>query len=62
MSASNVRLGPGPGEIVIGSILSVLLGALLAALFLAARPMKVVKEIPEEVESGVVYIIEGKMD
>jgi hypothetical protein len=62
MSASNVRLGPGPGEIILGSILSVLLGALLAALFLVARPMKAVKEIPAEVESGVVYFIEGKKD
>ena len=62
MSASNVRLGPGPGEIILGSILSVLLGALLAAFFLAARPLKVVKAIPEEVESGVVYFVEGKKD
>lgn len=62
MSASNVRLGPGLGEIVLGSILSIVLGGLLAALFLAARPMKVVKEVPKEAEAGVVYFIEGKKD
>jgi len=61
-AASNVRLGPGPGEIILGSILSVALGALLAAMFLAARPLKVVKEIPEEVEADVVYFVEGKKD
>jgi hypothetical protein len=61
-AASNVRLGPGPGEIVLGSILSVVLGALLAALFLAARPMKVVKEVPEEAEANVVYFVEGRKD
>lgn len=62
MSASNIRLGPGLGEIVLGGILSVILGALLAAIFLAARPMKVVKELPKETEVGVVYFLEGRKD
>lgn len=62
MSASAARLGPSVSEIVLGSILSVLLGGLLAGFYLAARPMKVVKAVPEEVESGVVYFVEGRKD
>lgn len=62
MSASAVRLGPSTGEILVGSILSVVLGALLASLYLAARPLKIVKALPEETEPGVVYFVEGRKD
>ncbi len=61
-AASNIRRGPGTGEIVVGGILSVLLGALLASAYLVARPLKVVKAIPDELEPGAVYFIEGKKD
>jgi hypothetical protein len=47
---------------VIGSILSIVLGALLACFYLAVRPMEVVKKIPEEPKAGVVYFVEGKKD
>ena len=62
MSASAVRTGPGTGEIVAGSVLSALLGALIASVYLAARPLEVVKEPPEKPKSGVVYFVEGKKD
>lgn len=62
MSASNVRLGPSTTEVVLGSILSILLGGLLASIYLAARPMKVVKAIPEEIEPDTVYFVEGRKD
>jgi len=62
MSASAARLGPSTSEIVLGSILSIALGMLLACTYLAARPMKVVKEAPKEAESGVVYFVEGRKD
>jgi len=62
MSASKVRLGPSTTEVVLGSILSILLGVLLASIYLAARPMKVVKAIPEEAEPDVVYFVEGRKD
>lgn len=62
MSASKVRLGPTTTEVVLGSVLSILLGVLLASIYLAARPMKMVKAIPEEAEPGVIYFVEGRKD
>ena len=62
MSASSARNAPSTLEIVLGSILSVILGVFLASVFLACRPMKVVNEIPKEPEEGVVYFLEGSKD
>ena len=62
MSASSSRLAPSTLEIVLGSILSVILGAFLAAVFLTTRPMEVVKELPKEPKADVVYFVEGPKD
>ncbi len=50
---------PGMGEVVFGAVLSLTLGALLAATHLAAAPVEKVREMPEEPEEGKVYVVEG---
>lgn len=61
MRAPNLRT-PGLVEVIVGSILSVVLGALLAATILIVKPVEVLKEPPKEVEPGKVYYFAGSKD
>jgi hypothetical protein len=53
---------PGWGEVILGAVLSVALGAALGALALTLRPVAQVKEMPKEPVKGVVYVVEGSRD
>src|SRR5690606_27178828 len=52
---------PGWGEVILGAVLSLLLGAVLGALILVTRPVQTVRELPKEEERprDAVYYIEG---
>ena len=56
--------GPGWGEVILGAALSLLLGVVLAAAHLIAKPVVQLKEPPKEEErkGGTVYYIEGSRD
>lgn len=54
--------GPGLTEIVLGVVLSVLLGVVIAAALLILRPVVTAKETPKEPARGAVYYIEGSKD
>ncbi len=56
--------GPSFFEVTLGAILSILLGAALAFLFLVFKPVEVVKELPKEEDrvESTVYYVEGKDD
>ncbi|HEY9154785.1 MAG TPA: hypothetical protein VIM69_06630, partial [Opitutaceae bacterium] len=54
--------GPSLFEVSLGAILSILLGVVLAFLFLVFKPVAVVKELPKEEDrvESTVYYVEGK--
>lgn len=56
--------GPGWGEVILGALLSLLLGAVLASVVLVVKPVVTVKELPkpEERKRDAVYYIEGSRD
>lgn len=54
--------GPGWVEVTLGALLSILLGGLLAAVYLVTKPVSIVRELPKEKVSGQVYYIEGGKD
>ncbi|MDD3180618.1 MAG: hypothetical protein PHQ04_09730 [Opitutaceae bacterium] len=54
--------GPGMLEVALGAILGFALGLMLAFLFLAFKPVQVVKEVPKEPAKGMVYYQEGSKD
>jgi hypothetical protein len=56
--------GPSWTEVILGAFLSVILGVVLGAVLLIARPVKVEKELPKEEERvrGAVYYVEGSKD
>lgn len=56
--------GPSWTEVILGAVLSFLLGGVLAAAVMIARPVKTVRELPKESERQreVVYYIEGSKD
>lgn len=56
--------GPSFLEVTFGLILSIILGVLLAAVFLVFKPVQIVKELPqlEERVVGAVYFVEGTHD
>ena len=60
-ASSNLR-APGLVEVFVGSLLSVLLGVVLAAAILVLKPVAVVKELPKEPVAGKLYYLEGKKD
>lgn len=60
-ASSNLR-APSLVEILLGSILSVALGVVLAAAILILKPVEVVKEPPKEPVAGKMYYIEGRKD
>lgn len=51
--------GPSWAEIILGVLLSVIVGAVLAAAWLVFKPVAVVREIPKEPAKDVVYHIDG---
>jgi hypothetical protein len=54
--------GPSWAEVILGAILSLLLGIVLAAAYFVAKPVTLVKELPKEPAVGTVYYIEGSRD
>ncbi len=63
MRAPSLR-APGLVEIFLGSILSVVLGALVAATILLLRPVEVLKEAPKdkELDATKIYYFEGRKE
>jgi hypothetical protein len=53
------KYGPGWGEVIIGAVLSLALGAVLAVAYLVATPVAAVKVLPNDRPVGTVYYIEG---
>lgn len=54
--------GPSWFEVIFGAFLSVVIGVVLAAVYLVTKPVTTVKELPKEPVSGMVYFIEGSKD
>jgi hypothetical protein len=54
--------GPSWTEVILGAVLSLALGGVLAAAVLIARPVQTVRELPKEPARGVIYYIEGSRD
>lgn len=54
--------GPSTVEVALGALLGLLLGVVLACVYLVWKPMVTVKELPEEKQKGAVYYIAGKVD
>lgn len=51
--------GPGWVEVILGAVLSVILGVIIGAVLLILRPVVVAKETPKDIDRRVVYFIEG---
>ena len=51
--------GPGMIEVALGAVLGLLLGVLVACVFLMFKPVKVVKEPPKEIVAGTIYYLPG---
>lgn len=54
--------GPGVFEITLGVLLSILLGVVLASVYLIFKPVETVKELPKEPVLGAVYFAQGSSD
>lgn len=56
--------GPSWFEVIFGALLSIVLGIALAAVYLVAKPVAVVKELPaaEAQTKGTIYLLEGSHD
>jgi hypothetical protein len=54
--------GPGWGEVIVGAVLSLVLGVVLGAVLLILKPVVVAKEVPKEPAPGAVYYVEGSRD
>ena len=54
--------GPSMTEVLFGAVLSLLLGAVLAAVYLVLSPVTQVKELPKQRVDGMIYYIEGSRD
>ena len=54
--------GPKPYEVIIGAVLSIFLGVLLAAVYLVVQPVEEVDELPPEADRDrrTVYFVEGR--
>ena len=67
MSIRNYRIarrGPSWAEVILGAVLSLILGVAVGALMLAFRPVMAGKELPPESErkAGEIYYVEGSRD
>jgi hypothetical protein len=49
-------------EVVLGAILSRILGGEVAAVYLITKPVETAREMPKEPEPGMVYHFEGNRD
>lgn len=54
--------GPSWTEVILGALLSLILGAVIGALLLIFRPVTVARELPKEPEKRAVYYIEGSRE
>ncbi|HUJ42038.1 MAG TPA: hypothetical protein VLW52_00400 [Opitutaceae bacterium] len=56
--------GPSLAEVVLGVVLSLILGAACACAYLVLKPVAIVKEMPKDKErvAGMVYYLEGSND
>lgn len=54
--------GPSTVEVAIGAALGLILGIVVAAVYLVFKPVQTVKELPKETAKGVVYYLPGKSD
>jgi hypothetical protein len=54
--------GPSLAEVVLGVVLSLVLGAALAFAYLVLKPVAIAKEIPKARIAGTVYYVEGTRD
>jgi hypothetical protein len=54
--------GPSWAEVILGALLSFVLGVALAAGLLVIKPVQAVKELPKEPARDVVYYVEGSHD
>src|ERR1035437_4745439 len=54
--------GPSWTEVILGALLSVVIGVVLAAAYFVFKPVARVKEIPKEPAPDMVYYIEGSRD
>lgn len=56
--------GPGWGEVILGAVLSLVLGVVIGAALLVIRPVVTVKELPKEADrdATAVYYVEGSRD
>src|SRR3569833_581460 len=52
--------GPGWGEVILGAVLSLVLGVAIGAVLLILKPVVPAKEQPKEATAGTVYYIEGR--
>lgn len=50
---------PGWGEVILGAVLSLILGVVLGAVLLILKPVIVAKETPKEPVAGAVYFVQG---
>ena len=62
MSKRTERSGPSWTEVIIGAVLSFVLGVALAAAYLVFKPVAVVKALPKEPVADMVYYLEGSHD
>lgn len=62
MSTEAAGYNPSWTEVILGAILSVLLGIVLAAAHLVLKPVETVREPPKEPNPSVVYYLEGTRD
>jgi hypothetical protein len=51
--------GPSFTEVIVGGLLSLILGGLLALLYLTVKPVELAKQPPADPEFGTVYFVEG---
>lgn len=51
--------GPGWGEVILGAILSLILGVVLGAVLLVLKPVVIAKELPKQPAADTVYYVEG---
>src|SRR5436190_13777499 len=56
--------GPSWAEVILGAVLSLVLGVALGLVLLVLRPTKTVRELPKEADrdANLVYYVEGSKD
>jgi hypothetical protein len=54
--------GPSTLEVALGAVLGLILGVVVAGVYLVFKPVQTIKEPPKEIAKGVVYHLPGKAD